>query len=117
MLCGKLNLAKIREENGLDSFQYLISHHSDIPDILGSSRLQFKCLEWQFPLKMLEKVCEDIKRQVGDEFTVLMPLSERRCIIIVPAKASETMAWLKSRIREGMKPISLPDTEPCDKEA
>lgn len=42
----------------------------------------YTCIEWDFPVEKLEKVCKDLQGQVGNEYVVMVPPNEWNCIII-----------------------------------
>ena len=115
----ELNLAKLRDENGLDfaHFTYkpgmcsccygpkdlpksywkgkVIPEHNDYTYLLfknadnGSGHVKredeiedYTCIEWSFPIDKLDKICRDLKEQLGDEYFVLKPKDELTCIRI-----------------------------------
>lgn len=42
----------------------------------------YTCIEWDFPMEKLEKVCKDLQEQLGDKYVVLMPTDTYTCIQI-----------------------------------
>lgn len=48
----------------------------------------YECIEWNFPIEKLENVCKDLQTQVGDEYVVLKPKNESRCILICKTGSS-----------------------------
>lgn len=42
----------------------------------------YTCIEWDFPMEKLEKVCKDLQEQLGDKYVVLMPTNTYTCIQI-----------------------------------
>ena len=43
----------------------------------------YQCIEWNFPLDKMEKICKDLQEQVGNEYVVMMPPSKTYCIIVI----------------------------------
>lgn len=42
----------------------------------------YTCVEWRFPVDKLDKVCEILQAQLGDEYVVQKPESDMYCILI-----------------------------------
>ena len=41
------------------------------------------CIAWKMPHEKLEKVCKELKSQLGSEYVVVMPKDKYMCIIIL----------------------------------
>ena len=46
----------------------------------------YTCIEWTMPWEKLLPVCNDLQGQLGSEYTVEVPDTEKRCIIILKNK-------------------------------
>ena len=42
----------------------------------------YDCIEWNFPIEKLENVCRDLQVQMGDEYVILKPKDDSKCIIV-----------------------------------
>ena len=42
----------------------------------------YTCVEWDFPIEKLKKVCTDLQQQLPDYYAVMMPPNASCCIII-----------------------------------
>ena len=42
----------------------------------------YQCIGWRFPIEKLEKICDDLQKQLGDDYIVLVPNDESTCITI-----------------------------------
>ena len=45
----------------------------------------YTCIEWDFPMEKMEKICKDLQTQLGDEYVVAMPKDKFSCILIFKA--------------------------------
>lgn len=44
---------------------------------------KYTCVHWAMPIDKLKKVCMDLKSQLGDDYTVYMPLNNLYSILII----------------------------------
>lgn len=72
-----------------DDYTYLLFKNADN----GSGHVKrtdeienYTCIEWDFPIEKLKKICMDLQEQLPDYYTVMMPPSESECIIIFKNK-------------------------------
>lgn len=141
-----LNLAKIRNENGLDFAHFTYrprqnSYNSTPLDmaarhwrngkkpktmdnvqylLFGNARnyngavlstddiLNSQFIYWSFPMEKLDKVCQDLQCQLGDEFIVMVPPTAELDIWFF-RKCDDTKPDIERAIKWGMKPVILPE--------
>lgn len=69
-------------------YTYLLFNNADNGSghVKGTDEIaDYTCVGWDFPMEKLEKVCKDLQAQLGDEYVVMMPTSEYKCIVILTA--------------------------------
>lgn len=72
----------------MDNVQYLLFKNADNGSgfVRRNDELsEVEYIEWNFPLEKLDKICEELQRQVGKEYVVLIPKDITTCISIVKA--------------------------------
>lgn len=101
----------------MDNVQYLLFKNADN----GSGVVrrnndigEIVYIEWSFPLEKMDKICEDLQRQVGNEYAVFIPKDITSCISIVKVDCKH---GIKREFARGKKlakgaPIT-PDVFPC----
>lgn len=72
----------------MENVQYLLFKNADN----GSGHVrknddigEVEYIEWNFPLEKMDKICEELQRQVGRDYVVLIPQNINKCILIVKA--------------------------------
>lgn len=119
MKYSKLNLKKIRDDNGLDfahftyqkgmcsccygpkdlpkrywkggvipdgdDYTYLLFKNADNGrgHVTRNDEIKCDCISWKFPMEKMVDICTDLQTQVGNDYVVFMPKSNRYCIKVV----------------------------------
>lgn len=90
----------------MDNVQYLIFKNADN----GSGRVtknddisEYECISWNFPIEKMGKICQDLERQMGKEYEILVPSSEHFCIIAV---LKDRKNLLERELEKGYKKLS-----------
>lgn len=90
---GPKDLPKSYWKDGIipegDDYQYILFKNADN----GSGEVKrddeikaYQCIEWDFPIEKLEKVCRDLQEQLGNKYVVKVPESKDYCIVIEKKK-------------------------------
>lgn len=74
------------EKINTDSIQYVLFKNANNGsgtktknDDIG----KYTCVSWKMPQDKLKKVCQDLKSQLDEDYTVYMPTSDMFCILII----------------------------------
>lgn len=70
-----------------DNYTYLLFKNADNGSgvVKGNDEIcchLYDCIEWNFPIEKLENVCKDLQAQLGDEYIVLKPKDDSKCIVV-----------------------------------
>lgn len=86
---GPKDLPKRYWKNGVilehDDYTYILFKNADN----GSGVVKrddeirsYQCISWRFPMEKLQKVCDDLQNQLGNNYVVIVPKDNFTCIII-----------------------------------
>jgi hypothetical protein len=71
--------------------------------VKGSNEIKdYQCIEWDFPMEKMKKICQDLQEQVGQEYVVMVPPNNMNCIIIFKNNNKDS---IKRHIEDGYKYI------------
>ena len=81
-----------------DDYTYLLFKNADNGSghVKRNDEIMCDCISWNFPMEKLANVCTDLQTQVGNDYVVFMPTSNRFCIKIV----SRRYQYFESECRE-----------------
>lgn len=85
----------------MDNVQYLLFKNADngSGDVKSTQEIkEYQCIQWNFPMEKLEKVCGDLQKQLGDNYQVLVPPDDYLCILCIKADQKER---IEDELRNG----------------
>lgn len=78
----------IQTDRDYDDIEYILFKNADNGGgcVKGEDEISNEFIEWNLPEEKLNGVCEMLQQQVGDEYRVVKPENNMRCICIEKVK-------------------------------
>lgn len=83
-----------------DNYTYILFKNADngCGVAKGTDEIKdYTCIEWRSSMEQLQNICKDLQTQLGDEYVVLKPKNDLRCIVICKSGS----IYIENHLKDG----------------